>query len=429
MIKDKLPQNIVEIIKEINSNGYKGYLVGGAIRDILLNKNPSDYDIATNANIEELLIIFRDYKIIATGLKHGTITIHLNKQDIEITTFRSKNNELKDDLRLRDFSINSLAYELDGSIIDYTNGIKDLKNKLLKVNDSKRFKEDPIRILRALRMACQYDFHIEDETKKAIFRYKDLLINESAERINNEFSKLIICNNAYLYIEEYVEIFSLFIKELKPMIGFNQYNKYHKYDVFMHSLYTLKEIKNKKVSLCLAALLHDVAKPNKFTLDENGNGHFYGHPELGCQMATDILKKLKYSNKIINEVAMLIHYHDFKITNKKIIIKLLNLFGNKSIFDLYDLKRSDINAHSDFYQQHSLKKLNEIYDITKKIIDEQKCIKLSDLAINGNDLIAIGYKQGTPIGECLNKLLELVIDDEKNNTFEFLIEYAKNIIK
>ncbi len=428
MTKIIIPDSVQKVLEFININGYKAYIVGGAIRDNILGKTPTDYDITTNADISTIKEIFKYYKIFETGLKHNTITLRINKENYEITTFRGSDiNSLEEDLLLRDFTINSLALDINGNIIDVSNGLEDLTNKLIRINgnDDSVIIADPLRILRAIRLASNYDFTIEKQTEEYMFKNRELLNSVSRERISDELSKIIVNRNSYKYIEDYFSIFSIVIPQLIPMKGFNQNNPHHMYDVLIHSLYVLKNIRNRSDYLCLAALFHDIGKPSTFKIDNNGIGHFYGHEEVGMNIAKKILKELKYDNETIRKIALLIKYHDFNIESKKTIKRLLNEFGEELIFDLYDLKQSDIRAHTkmSYYRLDILKKT--IKD-TKEIIKQNECFQRNDLSINGRDLIELGIEPGNKYKIIFDDILTRVINDDIKNDREVIIDYIKD---
>lgn len=437
-----IPEQVDYIINTLEQCGYEAYIVGGCVRDSLLGKEPHDYDITTNALPEQTMSCFTSFNIIETGIKHGTITIIIDDQPFEITTYRvdgeySDNrhpnevkfvSNLKDDLSRRDFTINAMAYNTSKGLVDYFEGQKDLKNGKVKcVGDAnKRFQEDALRIMRALRFVSTLNFSIEENTSKAIYDNKDLLKNISVERISSELNKLIVAENATEIMLSYTFIFEVFIPEIKNMIGFEQHNKYHYLDVWKHTLCAINN-SPKEVILRLALLFHDIAKPLCYTIEEYDDVyHFNGHPQISSDMSIEILKRLKYDNDTINKVSKLIFYHDAEILPKRQVIKRwLNKVGYDMFYDLIKIKRADINAQSYEYKNKRLVDLDKILIIVNEIKEEQQCFSLKDLMINGKDLMNIGIKEGKEIGNILNKLLQLVINEDIPNDKEKLLIYVQ----
>lgn len=425
-----LPIKIVEILNLIADSGYEGVVVGGAVRDMIMGKIPTDYDIATNAGVEQMEKLFNNYKMIKTGLKHGTVTLHVDDMDIEITTFRDKDVTLRGDLLLRDFTINSIAYSLKKGLIDYYNGFDDIKNKIIRINgdDDSRFREDPLRILRAIRLSAALKFEIDTLTEQCMFNDMNLLDNVSFERIREELSKLLVTDNCSSYIRRYFDILTVFMPELIIMKGFEQHNPHHIYDCLEH---TLKVIDNtpKDLVLRLVALFHDSGKPASFTMDERGIGHFYNHFKISIDIAEAIMQRLKYSNDMIADVSHLIYYHDYPLTlTTKSLKKLLNYFGNKDIERLLAIKRADIMGQNPDYADN-LKTVDLASKMINSIISDGDCFSLDRLEVNGKDLISIGIIKGKDIGYVLNQLLELVIKEEIANEHDKLLIKAQEIVR
>ncbi len=424
-MKINLPQEVIEIIEKLNQNSFEAYVVGGALRDTILNKSPSDYDIATSANYEQIQEVFKEYDIIPYGLKHGTIILRVNNHNFEITTFRG--NSLKEDLSLRDFTINSLAYSINEGLIDYVGAYQDIENKIIKINgnDDTVLKNDPLRILRAIRFASTLSFKIEENTKNYLLKNYYLLDNVAKERIREEFIKILCSNDGVKYLDEYFDIFAYLIKELRPLKGFNQNNPYHYLDVWEHTLCVIKNVECDE-ELKLAALFHDIGKPCVYS-EKNGIGHFYNHPTFSKQIAERNLTNLIFDNKTINNVLILIEYHDYYFNSKKHIKKLLNLIDNDLFEKLIKLKKADVIAQSPKYIDR-LKTLDEILNEYKNIINNKECFLLKDLKINGNDLITLGFN-GKDIGEILDKVLKKVINEELENDKTVLIKYVSKLNK
>lgn len=464
-VNNIIPYGAKYILNNFTLSGYQAFIVGGCCRDILLNRTPNDYDICTSATPDEIInaVDILNYldkdislKTIPTGIKHGTITIMVNGEPYETTTFRQDGNysdgrrpdsvtfttNITDDLSRRDFTINAIAYCFGKGFVDPFNGMTDIENKTIRCvgNPNERFNEDGLRILRAIRFAAQLGFTIEEETAKAIHDNKHLLNNISRERIQSELFKILnsnYCGNTIL--REYSDVICQCIQEIKPMIGFKQNNPYHLYDVWEHTLHCMKhEVLNDTskmypadISLRLAILFHDIGKPHCYTEDENNIGHFYSHAHISTSITEEVLRNLKCSNDIINNVCELIHYHDIQfIPTKSAVKRLLNTLGEQQLRRLLVLRLCDI-----YGQNHNMEldertvNVNKMGIILNNIILEEECFKLKDLAVNGNDLIQNGIPQGKIIGSILNELLTMVIDGDIKNEKEELLEMTKLIIK
>lgn len=439
----KLPSQVEQILNIFEENGFEAYIVGGCVRDSILGVEPKDWDICTSALPEQTLNLFKDFKVIETGLQHGTVTVVIDSMSIEITTYRidgeySDNRRpdkveftrnLKEDLSRRDFTINAMAYNPKIGLIDYFEGQRGIKNKEIKCvgNPNMRFNEDALRIMRALRFASVLGFNIEDETRVSIEHNKELLHNIAVERIAGELNKLLLGVNVKSILNDYKYVINEFIPEIEQTFNFKQNNPHHKLDVWSH---IVESVSNSKPDLIirLTMLLHDIAKPICYT-EENGVGHFYGHPKYSADMAVNILKRLKYETAIINNVNELVSYHDVGImASRRVIKRLLNKVGVETFLQLLDVKRADIKAQNIEYIDR-LNKIDEVKNLLSTILEERQCFSLKDLKINGKDLINIGVQQGKDIGIILNKLVGLVIDDEIENEREVLLVKAKELCR
>ena len=446
--KINLPYKVKEILKKLISAGYEAYVVGGSVRDQILGLEVSDYDITTNALPESIMEVFKDYKIIETGLKHGTITLIYEDESFEITTYRVDGeyedgrhpkevkftDSLKEDLRRRDFTINALAANIDGDILDYFDGLNDLENKLIKCvgNPEDRFTEDGLRILRALRFSSKLGFDIDENTKEAMFKYKNLLNKISKERIQKEFNGILLSKyNLFLssLIYKYSEILEVFIPELKTL-NMNQNNKYHKNNNLYHHTLAVLENTRSNLYLRLAALFHDIGKPESYSesKDENGviQGHFYNHPVRSYRITLDIMKRLKYSNLDIESVCWLVENHDYTFTEKPSSMKkLLNKAPYQELVDLLiDLRDADRKDHI-YSEKDKIIPIETIRKIKEDILNYEEPFSLKQLAVNGYDMLEAGF-QGVRIGEALNYLLNAVLEEKVKNTKEDLITYLLN---
>lgn len=415
----KLPNEVGKILSTLEESGYECYVVGGAIRNEMLGTIPKDYDVCTNAPFEQLEVIFKDFKLFQTGLKSGTVTVILNSFHIEVTTYRS--NTIEEDLIRRDFTINSICYNRD--YFGHPISFEDLKNRVIRVWDyDKSFVDDPLRILRAIRLSYSYGFTIEEQTRKSMLKYKHLLNEVAYERIHDEFCKIIMTDYPRAAIETYFEIFLQFIPELEAIKGFSQNNPYHVYDVLTHTLVSL-ENSEKDLEVRVALLFHDIGKPATHTVVD-GISRFYGHPEKGVELASEILNRLKFSNERKQNIKNLILYHDYVIEcRKKSVRRILNKFGDN--FDkLLEVKRCDILGQNPKYIDR-LNVLKEIDLIAKSIIKDREGYNLKTLAITGREVLDLGY-EGKEIGMVLNEVLTLVIEEELENDHDKLIDYVQS---
>lgn len=431
----KLPEPVVIALNKLNANGFESFIVGGCVRDLLLKRIPVDYDIATNALPLQIKEIFSEYRTIDIGIKHGTVAVIIGEMQLEITTYRVDGKyidkrhpsnviysaNIAEDLSRRDFTINSIAYSPQHGIVDIFDGQKHItQRKIVCVGDAKlRFQEDALRILRAIRFSSQLGFRIDHETSAQIHELSYNLLDISSERIHAELDKLIMGSGVFSVLTEYSDVIAVFLPEIKDSIGFEQHSKYHKYDVWVHSSLAVA-CASQDIVVRLAMLLHDSGKPACFTLDENGFGHFPNHADLSAELAKKALKRLKYDNKTIEEIVLLIQYHSHTLKSKKNIKRIMAKLGKKIFFKLIDVQKADASAKMDFCLE-KLSELEEVEQIAKKIITDNECISVSELAINGYDLLNMGFK-GKEIGFILNQLLSDVIDGKINNSKIVLLE-------
>lgn len=436
-----LPKEALTAMKKLEESGYEAYIVGGCLRDILMDRKIHDFDITSSAKPEEVMDVFSDFKVIPTGIKHGTVTVLVEDEPVEITTFRSESGysdgrhpdsvkfakSVEDDLGRRDFTMNAMACRINGEIVDLFGGQKDIANKLIRTvgNAKERFSEDGLRILRAIRFAATLGFEVEASTRDAIHQMGYMIEKVSEERIVSEFNKIMLSKNPGTYLREYKDIICIFIPELEACIGFDQKNHHHVYDVFEH---TLRVVDNTppKLSLRLAALFHDISKPICFEIGSDGEGHFYGHASKSAEMAENILRRIKYDNVTIADVCQLVKYHDHQIENSdKIIKRMLRRLGEEGFFDLIDIKRADNFGQSEEFRYRQ-EILHELESRAIRILDEKACFSLKDMAIKGSDLIELGMVQGPEIGELLEMLLDKVISGKIKNDRQELIACLKD---
>lgn len=430
------------VLKRLTDNGFLAYVVGGCVRDMLLDKNPSDFDVTTSASTEDMIKLFSDCKLITIGKDYGTIGILHDNELVETTTFRSDGSyldgrhpssvnfskNLSEDLKRRDFTVNAMAMDKDGNLIDEYGGRDDLKNGIIRAVGAPevRFSEDKLRMLRAVRFATTLDFDIDGETMEAIKELSPGLSVVSVERIHIELNKILLSNNPKRGFELLLEtkLMKIILPELIPTVGYDQMSPYHHKNLFMHILCVLEKVPT-KLHLRLAALFHDISKVDTLSVDESGIGHFYGHDVMGAEVATKILKRLRYDNKTITAVNLLIENHmkAHDVLSKKAIKRQINRVGEDLIYDLLDLMIADIKCTREvrdvsFLEERKLQ--------VQEILSEGEPINERGLKINGHDLIQIGYNEGREIGEVLGKLTDLVLESPEINKKDKLLDIAKN---
>jgi tRNA nucleotidyltransferase (CCA-adding enzyme) len=442
-MKIELNDDVSYILDTLNKSGFEAFIVGGCVRDSLLKRNLKDWDITTSALPEETIKLFE--KTIPTGIKHGTITVVLNKENYEVTTYRidgeySDNRHpdevvftrsLKEDLSRRDFTINSLSYNETEGLIDMFNGMEDINNKLIKCvgEPDKRFNEDALRMLRAVRFACQLQFNIEKDTYAAICRNYTLIKNVSSERIRDELNKILMSpvpSRGIRMLQE-SSLLKYIIPELNESVGFDQRNPHHDKNVFDHIMAVLDN-STESLAVRLGALLHDIGKPRTFTIDKKGIGHFYGHNIVSAEMSEVILKRLRYDNATIKKVLIIITEHMSAYNNmkNKTLKKFINRVGVENLEDLFELQIADSKGHKKDADYSPILKRRE--DV-KKILENGEPFTVSQLKITGDDLIKLGYKPGKEIGFVLKELLEKVMERPELNTRERLLDITRNRLR
>ena len=440
-MKIQIPNQVKILLDQLEGCGYKAYIVGGCVRDSILARTPNDWDICTSATPHQMLKVFQDFKVVETGWKHGTITVILENKHYEITTLRvdgdySDNRrpdyvkftkDIIEDLSRRDFTINAMAYNDREGMIDPFGGVNDLAGGIIKcvgVADE-RFQEDGLRILRAIRFATQLNFTLDKETYISICNNNHLLENISAERIREEFNKILLTKtpSSGLILLLDVGILEIIIPELMDSVNFDQHNPHHTKNVFDHTLCVLDNIES-KLELRLAALLHDIGKPNTFKLDDEGIGHFYGHHKVSAIMCREIMSRLRYSNKEIEYVSALIDHHMiwYEKINATIAKRFINKIGKDKLEDFFKLLIADRMATKPSYD------LEDIYKLKlecEKVLSEQQPLSIKDLEVNGYHLMEIGIPQGQEVGKMLNSLLKVVLEYPSMNNKEKLLKLAR----
>ena len=434
-----MPIEVLFILNKLNEEGFDAYIVGGCVRDKLLGLHPHDYDITTSAKPDEIKRVFKDFKTILIGEEFGTVGVLINETLYEVTTFRidgkylnfrkpenvTFSKSLREDLKRRDFTINAMAMDSSGELYDPFGGKKDLDDKILRAVGSphERIKEDAIRILRAIRFAGRFDFYIEDELFDAISFERKLLKKISPERIFDEFSKMITLERPsyYLLLMDETGVLDVIFPELKRTVGFSQFSPYHDKTLFDHLVCVMDEVKP-DLALRLAALFHDISKVDTLSIGEDGRGHFYGHEVLGADLVSEILKRYRVSNKIIDKVKILILDH-MKVHSEmtdKALRRQIKRVGRDNVLDLYDLLIADCKCtRIDRDASFIIKRKNRV----KELLDEKEMKTEKFLEINGNDIKALGFKEGKIIGKILKDLENLVLDDPEKNKRDYLIDY------
>lgn len=438
-----LPDRVKTVMRLLNDGGYESFAVGGCVRSILLNTVPNDWDICTNALPEQMKRCFSGLKTYDTGIKHGTITVEVDGDYFEVTTYRldgkySDNrhpdsvtftSELTLDLSRRDLTINAMAYNDETGLVDPFNGIADLKARLIRCvgEPDKRFREDALRVMRALRFASTLGFELESKTARAVLDNADLLNNVAYERIRSELLRLLCGDNCEEILNTYRDVIAVFIPELKPCFDFDQRNKHHVYDVYRHIVHSVSLVENTPL-LRMTMLLHDIAKPPCCTTDEYGVRHFKGHQLLGAQMAETILRRLRFSNSDIQACVTLIRYHDVRYSGSVSQVKrLLGEIGEERMRELLSVQRADTLSQSTYLREEKLSSIDTAKQQMEEIIRESSCFSLKQLEINGNDLINLGISKGREIGAILNVLLSEVLEDQLPNKKDALIRRAEEL--
>lgn len=433
------------VLEQLKQVGYESFLVGGCVRDTLLGRTPKDWDICTAATPEELLSCFSGFSVYLTGLKHGTVTVLSAGEPVEVTTFRSDGEysdhrhpdgvrfgcTLAEDLSRRDFTMNAMAYSQENGLIDPFGGEKDLQSGLIRcVGDpDRRFSEDGLRILRALRFAARYGFRLEEDTAESIRRCRTLLHNISAERTFSELKGILCGQGAGEILRTFPEVFFEILPELAPMAGFDQENPHHRYDVFVHTTHAVDAVATEPI-LRLTMLLHDSGKPAVFTRDRQGVGHFYGHGDRSTEIADVILNRLKSDQLTRREVLELVRRHDTPLPGtKRGMRRLLAKLGQAQLRRLLCVHRADCMAQAERYLTENLAEVDRAEALLEELLTMESCISLANLQIDGDDLIAMGVPQGREIGAILAALLGAVLDGSLPNKRGALFAEAQKQIK
>lgn len=439
-MKLEIPSSAEKILRVLEENGHEAYVVGGCVRDSILGRSPDDWDITTSASPEQVKELFR--KTVDTGLQHGTITVLIDKEGFEVTTYRVDGDyedgrhprevmftsSLEEDLKRRDFTINAMAYHPDRGLVDLFHGMEDMEQKVIRCvgNPMERFREDALRILRAVRFSAQLGFQIEENTQAGIRSLAPNLKNVSAERIQVELVKLLVSPHPdYLRTAYETGITGEFLPEFDACMKTEQNTPHHCYTVGEHILQSLLNVRADKV-LRLTMLLHDMGKPVVKKTDENGRDHFKLHGPQSEQMAKAILRRLKFDNDTLYKVCRLVKWHDARPLPEMVSVRrAVNRIG-EDIFPLYlEVQEADMLAQSTYRREEKKARLQGVRECYEEILERKQCISLKSLAVTGRDLIAAGCKPGPGLGDILDEMLEHVLEYPEDNTKEKLMEFFK----
>ncbi len=438
-----LPEKVGYIIRQLEQAGYEAYAVGGCVRDSLLGRIPDDWDVTTLATPQQVKSVFR--RTVDTGIAHGTVTVLLEKEGFEVTTYRIDGEyedsrhpkevvftaNLAEDLKRRDFTINAMAYNDRSGIVDIFGGTRDLERGIIRcVGDAReRFTEDALRMMRAVRFSAQLGFDIEEQTRQAVTALVRTLENISAERIQTELVKLLCSPHPdYLRDAYRLGITGVILPELDRTFATAQNNPHHSHTVGEHLMNCLLHVRDDK-ALRLAALLHDIGKPDKRTTDNTGIDHFYGHVEQSEILAVQILRRLKFDNDTIQKVRQYVRYHDYDVEpTARAVRRAVNKIGTAYFPQVLELKHADALAQSTYQREAKLAQLTRLEALYGEITAQDQCVSLKTLKISGDDLIALGVPRGKKIGELLQLLLEDVLEQPEHNDRAYLTQACKRLL-
>ncbi len=437
-----LPEKVHKIIDTIEKAGYEAFAVGGCIRDSILGRQPNDWDITTSAKPEVIKSLFP--RTIDTGIEHGTVTVMMEKEGFEVTTYRIDGEyedhrhptevifteNLKEDLRRRDFTINAMAYNDRCGLVDVFGGMEDIEKKRIRAVGcaEDRFTEDALRILRAIRFSAQLGYEIEEDTGKAICKLAGTLEKISCERIQVELVKLLTSAHPDTMRVAYeTGVTAVILPEFDLCMKTEQNHPHHMYTVGEHILHTLEHVPPKK-HLRIAMFLHDIGKPKTLTIDEEGITHFHGHAPEGARMARDILKRLKFDNLTMQKVEKLVEYHDYGngvVPDEKKVRRALYKIGEEYFPDLFLVREADLKGQSNYMREEKEEILAQWITCYESVMQKAQCVSMKSLAITGRDLIGQGVTPGKAMGDMLHFLLEHVLEHPEDNNKEKLLELLK----
>lgn len=440
-----LPPKTYAVLQRLTSAGFSAYAVGGCVRDSLLGLAPQDWDVCTSATPEEISACFSEERTILTGARYGTVTVWMDGEPFEITTYRAERgysdsrhpdevrflSSLREDLARRDFTVNAMAADVDGAVIDCFSGAEDLQNGVIRCVGApeKRFTEDALRILRALRFATKLGFAVAEQTAAAIHAQRERLRAVAPERLRKELKGLLCGKNAASVLAEFSDVLCVILPELAPCIGFRQYNPHHAFDVWKHTLCAIQASEPQE-ALRLAVLLHDIGKPAVFSFDKNLIGHFYGHAVVGAAMTEGILRRLRYDNATSKLVTTLVGGHDFALRpmDERRMRRLLARYGEDTVRLLLRLRRADRMGKGTEETEAVEATMQQAEALLASVLREEQCLSLRKLNLGGNDILAMGVPQGKRVGTLLRQLLDAVLDGTLANERNALVNYAQALL-
>ena len=433
-----LPVPVKEAIERLDRKGYETWLVGG-VRDLLLGKTPHDWDLTTSATPDQIERAFEGFTLNLAGKRFGTVSVRDRGLWMDITTFRKEGSYadhrhpdsivftpyLFEDLKRRDFTVNAIVYHPQKGLRDYFCGERDLKKKWIRaIGDAdKRFSEDAIRILRALRFCATLGFEAEEKTKASLHRCKELLLTMAPERILPEFCRMLCGKNIRAVLTEYADVIGVIVPEILPAIGFSQHSPFHCFDVWQHTVHAVS-FADPDPDVRLATFFHDLSKPQCLSIDETGRGHFYGHPKKSAVLAREIMQRMKFPTKQIERVLLLITYHDSHPAGRYDVKRLLCDVRPENITALTLVMEADARAHSRWAIARRIQQIHILKNTAQDIVQSGECFDLSTLAVRGEDMIALGFT-GTDIGLALQFALEKVMRGEWQNTKDGILPHME----
>ena len=447
-MKIKIPASAKSVLDILHAKGHEAYIVGGCVRDFILGRNPDDWDMTTSASPEEVKEIFR--RTVDTGLAHGTVTVLIGGHSYEVTSYRTgekpskAGNESKEsrkadanqvvtlaeDLLHRDFTMNAMAYNEEEGLIDLYGGMQDLQQKVIRGTGdaAARFREDPLRMLRAVRFAAQLGFAIDPAAKEAIKAQAEDLTGVSAERICTELTKLLCSPHPEMLVKAYeLGLTKIFLPEFDLMMETEQVNPHHCFSVGMHTIGVVEHVPEDRI-LRYAAFFHDIAKPDVKWTDETGKDHFAGHDEVGKKKAVKIMRRLRMDRSSMDRIRDLVAYHDwFFKAEPAVVRKAVSVVGVDLFPYLLQLQYADVLAQSQYKKEEKLQRVMDAYKLYEQILIEKPCLTVKELAVTGKDLMEAGVAKGPALGAMLQKLLDLVLEEPSRNTREELLSQLNGI--
>ncbi|MGI6033754.1 MAG: CCA tRNA nucleotidyltransferase [Coriobacteriales bacterium] len=446
-IKIEVPARALRVLEALEAKGHEAYVVGGCVRDAILGRVPNDWDVTTSARPEQTKAAAHaaGFKTADTGIKHGTVTVIVDHEPFEVTTYRSDGaysdgrhpdevrflDSLEGDLARRDFTVNALAYNPSVGLVDEFDGVGDLNRRVLRAvgEPHRRFEEDALRILRGIRFSAQLEFALEKGTAQAIHDDRMLLEKISAERIASEIEKLACAPGCVDVMLGFSDVLTVCIPEIEPSIGFDQRNPHHCYTVWEHCVRACSYAAPDDLVMRLAALFHDIGKPACYFMGEDGIGHFYGHREVSADLFAQAARRLKLPRKLSERVELLVRYHDANLpTTAKGMRHWAVKFSPEVVRQIFELHRCDIKALAPGEVAGGLANVDAAEAFFEKSIEQVSVFSLRDLAVNGRDLIELGCAQGPKVGEILSQLLNAVVDGQIPNDRQALLQRAKQLI-